>query len=361
MKRVLVIAGGGTGGHLFPGIALAEEFTDRRDGWDVIFVGPEKRLEERILPKLGFEFATIPSAPLKGRGWWDRTVGIGTLVRGVLISLWLLHRISPQLVVGLGGYSSGPVLLAAYLLGIKRVIQEQNVYPGLANRAASRLSQLVFLSWGQGATYFPTEKTRVTGNPVRKAVLAGRAQQRAGQGFTLFVLGGSQGSTAINRAMVGALNNLAEIKGDLIIIHQTGERDYAWVKAAYEHREFRAFTYAFIDDMAPHYREAHLVVCRAGATTLAELCAWGRAAILIPYSYASDDHQRKNAQVLVDSGAATMIPEAKLTEERLAREIITLYSERSALEMMEKKAFGLGRPDAAALIVDECYRLMGLN
>jgi len=361
MTGKVVIAGGGTGGHLFPGIALAEEFTRRKEGWEIIFIGTGRGLEKRILPQRGFELITIPAAPLKGRSWWGKAAGLSTLLLGVWWSVALLRRISPCLVIGLGGYSAGAVIFAAYLLGIKRVIQEQNVHPGFTNRMASRFSQRVFLSWAEGARFFPSAKVRVTGNPLRRGVLEGRGKKRQGKGFTLLILGGSQGATAINRAMIEALPALEEIKKDLSIIHQTGEGDYGWVKGEYEKTDFQASVHPFIDEMAPCYREANLAICRAGAATITELCAWGRASIMIPYPYAADDHQRKNAQVLVRQGAGRMISDAELSGRRLSREILLLYHDRKALQEMEKGAAALGLPDAAARIVDECYRLLGMN
>jgi UDP-N-acetylglucosamine--N-acetylmuramyl-(pentapeptide) pyrophosphoryl-undecaprenol N-acetylglucosamine transferase len=253
------------------------------------------------------------------------------------------------------------VILAASLLKIKRVIQEQNVYPGLTNRMAARFAQRVFLSWTEGTRFFPPQKVRVTGNPLRRGILAGRDSKRAGKPFTLLILGGSQGAATINRGMIEAVASLEEIAKDLRIIHQTGEGDYRWVKENYEGKKLEVSVHPFIDEMAPCYREAHLVICRAGATTITELCAWGRASILIPYPYAADDHQRKNAQVLVNHGAGRMILDADLSGKRLAEEILPLYHGRKALEEMETGAASLGRPDAAARIVDECYQLLGLN
>ena len=362
MTRKVVIAGGGTGGHLFPGIAIAEGFIERKEGWKVIFIGTGKGLEKRILPQWGFELMTVPALPLKGRTWWGKAMGLFALFVGVWWSIALLRRISPRLVIGLGGYAAGSVLIAAYLLRIKRVIQEQNVYPGLTNRMAAKFSQRVFLSWPmEGIRFFPPEKVRVTGNPLRRGVLAGMGKKREGKGFTLLILGGSQGAVTINRAVITALPALVEIKKDLKIIHQTGEGDYRWVKGEYKKQGFGASVQPFIDEIAPCYREAHLVVCRAGATTITELCAWGRASVLIPYPYAADDHQHKNAQILVKHGAGRMILENELSGKRLAQEILTLYHSRRTLQEMEAGATSLARPDAAGQIVDECYQLLGLN
>jgi UDP-N-acetylglucosamine--N-acetylmuramyl-(pentapeptide) pyrophosphoryl-undecaprenol N-acetylglucosamine transferase len=360
MTGTIVIAGGGTGGHLFPGIAVAEEFTRRKETWKVIFIGTGKGLEKRLLSRWGFELIAIPSAPLKGKKWWGKVAGIFTLVRGVRWSIVLLRRISPLLVIGLGGYSAGAVVFAAYLLGIKRVIQEQNVHPGFTNRVASRFSQRIFVSWKEGTRFFPAGKVKVTGNPLRREVLRGREKKRGGKRFTLLVLGGSQGAATINRAMIQALPALEEIKKDVRIVHQTGDADYPWTKEEYKRKGFPASVHPFIDEMAACYQEAHLAICRAGAATITELCAWGRASILIPYPFAADDHQRKNAQVIVQHGAAMMIPDHELSGKRLAQEILLLYHNRGTLEEMEKQAARLGLPDAAARVVDECYRLLGM-
>ena len=361
MTGKVVIAGGGTGGHLFPGIAVAEEFTRRKEGWEVIFIGTGKELERRILSRWGFKLMTIPAAPLKGKSGWRKIAAIATLVQGIGRSIVLLRRVSPRLVIGLGGYSAGAVVLAAYFLRIRRVIQEQNVQPGFTNRMAARFAQRVFLSWATGAQFSPAEKVRVTGNPLRQEVLQGRGKERKGKGFTLFILGGSQGATAINKGMREALPLLHEIKKELHVIHQTGAEDAAWVKQGYKEYGFQASVYPFIDDMARCYHEAHLAICRAGAATITELCAWGRASILIPYPYAADDHQKKNAEFIVQRGAGKMLPQEELSGKRLAQEILALYHDQRVLQELEQKAAALGTPDAAARIVDECYRLLGMG
>jgi UDP-N-acetylglucosamine--N-acetylmuramyl-(pentapeptide) pyrophosphoryl-undecaprenol N-acetylglucosamine transferase len=355
------MAGGGTGGHLFPGIALAEEFVSRDSECRIVFVGSEKRMEARILPKRGFELYTIPAAPLKGVNLRSQVFGLVTFIRGFVASVFLLVKRSPALVVGLGGYSSGPVLVAAYLLRITSVILEQNVVPGFTNRIASHLCRLAFVSWHETIEHFPSAKVRLTGNPLRKEILSGQGRKRSEGTFTLLVLGGSQGATAINRAMVDAVEHLDAIRHNIYVVHQTGEVDSQWVKQAYADKGIQAAVHCFIDDMSGSYRSANLVVCRAGATTLTELCALGRTAIIIPYPYASDDHQRRNARVLVNAGAARMIAERDLTGKRVAREITGLYGNRERLKHMERAASTLARPEAAASVVSHCYQLMGLQ
>jgi UDP-N-acetylglucosamine--N-acetylmuramyl-(pentapeptide) pyrophosphoryl-undecaprenol N-acetylglucosamine transferase len=361
MRGKVVIAGGGTGGHLFPGIAVAEEFTRRKEGWEVMFIGTGNELERRILSHWEFKLITIPAAPLKGKSGWSRIAAIAILMQGIGQSIVFLRRVSPLLVIGLGGYSAGAVVLAAYLLRIKRVIQEQNVQPGFTNRMAARFAQRVFLPWQIGAQFFPAEKVRVTGNPLRQEVLKGKEKKRGNKKFTLLILGGSQGAAAINKGMREALPLLHEIKKELHIIHQTGAEDAAWVQQGYEEYGFHASVYPFIDDMAPCYHVAHLAICRAGAATITELCAWGRASLLIPYPYAADDHQKKNAEFIVQRGAGRMISQKELSGERLAQEILALYHDQRGLHGLEQKAAALGKPDAAARIVDDCYRLLGIE
>ena len=359
MKDLIVMAGGGTGGHLFPGIALAEEFIRRDNRWTVVFVGTKGRLDSTLLPKWGFTLVTIPAAPLRVRGWTRQMRGMVALIRGFFTSIGVLRRLSPCMVIGLGGYASGPVLLAAWWLGVTRVIQEQNVHLGFTNRAAARFSHRVFLSWPEATTSFPAGL--LTGNPVRRSVMNGLGMTRRDDGFCIVVLGGSQGAHAINRAVVDALPRFSEIGSGLRIVHQTGMSDYEWVRQAYREQDVPAEVHSFIDDMASVYRNAHLIVCRAGATTLSEICVWGRAAVMIPYPFASDNHQLKNAETIVDAGAGTMILEPNLTGESLAREVILLANHRASLAQMEQRASSLGRPDAAPAIVDECYQVMGLN
>jgi len=359
VKELIVMAGGGTGGHLFPGIALAEEFVQRDDRWTIVFIGTRGRLDSTILPKWGFTLVTIPAAPLRVKGLTRQMMGIITLFRGVFTSIRLLRRLAPRLVIGLGGYASGPVLLAAWLLRVTRVIQEQNVYPGFTNRVAARFSQRVFLSWPEGSKSFPAG--RLTGNPVRRSVMEGLGTSRSDDPFCIVVLGGSQGAHAINQAVIDALPHFSNIGPTLRIIHQTGEQDFEWVNHAYRDHTISAEVYPFIDDMAPVYRDAHLIVCRAGATTLSEICAWGRAAVMVPYPFASDDHQRKNAETIVNAGAGIMILEQDVTGDSLAREIMLLQGNRSSLTRMEEQASSLGRPEAARAIVDECYRLLEMN
>jgi UDP-N-acetylglucosamine--N-acetylmuramyl-(pentapeptide) pyrophosphoryl-undecaprenol N-acetylglucosamine transferase len=361
MRDKVVIAGGGTGGHLFPGIAVAEEFTHRKEGWEVIFVGTGKELERRILARWGFPLMTIPAAPLKGKSAGRKITAMATLIQGIGQSIMLLRRIAPRLVIGLGGYSAGAVVLAAYLMRIKRVIQEQNVQPGFTNRMAARFAQRVFLSWTQGVPWLPAEKVRVTGNPLRREVLTGKEKKRGAKKFTLLILGGSQGATAVNKGMKEALPFLHDVKKELRIIHQTGVEDTAWVKQGYAENGLEAQVYPFIDDMAPCYHDAHLAICRAGAATITELCAWGRASLLIPYPHAADDHQRKNAEFIMQRGAGRMIPQEELSGKRLAQEILALYHDHGVLHGMEQKAAALGTPDAAARVVDECYHLLSMK
>ena len=352
----VIITGGGTGGHLFPALALADEFRER--GWEVLFVGSGKEWERKIISARSLPYMGLPAAPIKGRGGMELLRGIMTLGVASFKALGVLRSQSPSLVLGVGGYSSGAMILASALRGIPRVIQEQNVIPGLANRLAARFAQRVFCSFEETRNFFPEGKVSVTGNPIRREVLSSFERSSRGERFTLLVLGGSQGARAINEAMTDALPFFGEMKGIIRVIHQTGEMDRDWVEERYRREGVEATVLSFIEDIGKYYAKAHLVVSRAGASTVAELCALGRAAVLIPYPFAADDHQRRNAELLQRHGAAVLIDERVLGGELLAGEIKRLWLDRSSLQQMERRALALGRRDAASRVVEECLHLV---
>lgn len=356
--RVL-IAGGGTGGHLFPGIALAEEVTTRNAKNRVAFVGTERGLEARVVPQAGFPLELISARGLKG-------VGAGRLLRGLValpvsfFQSWsILRRQRPDVVVGVGGYASGPVVLAAWLQRIPTVVQEQNALPGLTNKVLGKLVRVVFIAFEEARRFFPARKVQLIGNPIRRKLMDNylRSSVRH-EGFTLLVFGGSQGAKGINDRMIAALDHLDDLKGSLRILHQTGKRDVEAVRAAYQAKGFNAEVVEFIDDMSGAYARADLVVCRAGATTLAELTVCKKASLLIPFPHAADNHQEVNAQAMVQSGAALMFREAELTGEALAARIRELHDHPDRLRKMEKAAALLGRPEAAKEMADVCVQLM---
>ncbi|MBE2252667.1 MAG: undecaprenyldiphospho-muramoylpentapeptide beta-N-acetylglucosaminyltransferase [Myxococcus sp.] len=355
--RVL-IAGGGTGGHLFPGIALAEEIVTRHPKNDVIFVGTTRGLEARVVPQNGFVFEAITSRGLKGMGALKLLLGLATLPWSFIEALRLVRKYRPDVTIGVGGYSSGPVVMAAWLLGVPTAIQEQNALPGLTNRILGRFVKSVFLSFDETVRFFARGKTHVLGNPIRRALLDNFLKPSiAHDKFTVLIFGGSLGARGLNARVVDALTHLTAEKDSLRLVHQTGKADLETVKQGYEGKGFDADVREFIDDMSAAYLGSDLVVCRAGATTIAELTTCKKASILVPFPFATDDHQAVNAKALVDAGAALMFREGELTGQKLAAAIVELKHDRARLTKMEKAAGTLGRPEASREIADVLQQL----
>jgi UDP-N-acetylglucosamine--N-acetylmuramyl-(pentapeptide) pyrophosphoryl-undecaprenol N-acetylglucosamine transferase len=355
----MVVAGGGTGGHLFPGIAIAEEFLRRDASHRVLFIGTERGVEKRILPPLGYPLQTLSVEGIKGRGILRSLTAFAKLPGGLAASFRILREFSPAIVVGVGGYASGPAVLAARLMGIPTAIAEQNAFPGLTNRILGRVADRVFLTFAGSQRWFPEEKTRVTGNPIRTAFLARETRKMKEEGvFTVLIFGGSQGAHAINRIVTEALDDLMPLKGRLRFIHQAGAKDSGWLATAYRERGFQANVLPFIVDMAAAYRAADLLICRAGATSIAEITAAGKAAILIPFPFAVNDHQTQNAEVLARAGAAEMVAERNLNGTQLAGMIERYTRDPAAVRKMETAAAALGNRRAAEAIVDACLALV---
>lgn len=354
-----VIAGGGTGGHLFPGIAIAEAFLEREEGNEVLFLGTERGIEARVLADGRFPLRTIRAMPLHGRPMVDKARALWAIPRSIGEAMKLLREYRPNLVLGVGGYASGPGILAAALLGVKRAIHEQNVIPGMTNRVLKRFSQRIFISFEETRPYFPAERTVLTGNPIRKGILRRAHLRERGDRFTILIFGGSAGAHRINMAMMEALPWLREMRSVWRFIHQTGRQDQDVVSKAYREGGFEAEVIPFIDRMELYYPKADLVICRSGASTVAELAACGKAAILIPYPYAAHHHQLINAQKLADRGAARMILDEDLKGHLLSEAIRDLYLHPGEREKMEKAIRTVARPKAAEEIVDQCYALAG--
>ncbi|MFT3706639.1 MAG: undecaprenyldiphospho-muramoylpentapeptide beta-N-acetylglucosaminyltransferase [Archangium sp.] len=355
--RVL-IAGGGTGGHLFPGIALAEEVVTRHPKNDAIFVGTDRGLEARVVPQNGFVFEAIKSRGLKGMGPVKLLLGLLTLPLSFFAAIGLLRKYKPDVVVGVGGYSSGPVVLMAWLLRIPTAIQEQNALPGLTNKVLGRFASAIFLSFEAAIPFFSYSRAHVLGNPIRRGLLENFLRSKVKhEKFTLLIFGGSLGARGINTRVIDALPHLKDLKDQLSIVHQAGKNDLETVKKGYADADFPADVREFIDDMAGAYLGADLVLCRAGATTLAELTVCKKASVLVPFPHATDDHQAVNAKALVDAGAAVMFREAELTGEKLAATIRELMNDAPRREKMEKAAGNLGRPEAAREIADVLQQL----
>lgn len=357
----LIVAGGGTGGHLFPGIAVAEEFLTRAPDNQVLFVGSERGIEARTIPRLGYQLELISAAGIRGKGNLAKLKGAAMLLYGYAQSRRLLQKFQPDLVLGVGGYASLPMVLAAKGMGIPRYIHEQNALPGMSNKVLARVANRVFISLEESARFFPRDSTLLTGNPLRKQILETLTQQERQPhdetGCNLFIFGGSQGAHSLNVALPQAVARLhADVRNRLKITHQTGESDFEEVNAAYKAIGFTATVRPFIDDMASEYQKADLIICRAGATTIAEVTAMGKACLFVPFPYATDDHQRKNAEALLKKGACEMLLEREMTGDGLSRAITRLTNSPTELEQIGKHAAELARLDAARIIVDEMLR-----
>ncbi|MEP6568467.1 MAG: undecaprenyldiphospho-muramoylpentapeptide beta-N-acetylglucosaminyltransferase [Acidobacteriota bacterium] len=349
--RVL-IAAGGTGGHIYPGVAIAKEILRRSPGSEVRFVGTARGLENKLVPQAGFELSLIDSAGLKNVGLVARARGLLVLPKSFLEARVLIKAFRPDVVVGAGGYVSGPVLLTAAMLKLPTLVMESNALPGWTNRVLARFVDKAAVSFDAALPYF-RGKAVVTGNPVRREFFEiGARQPQPGQ-FSILVFGGSQGARAINEAMIAALPLLEIVKDALRITHQTGEADFATVSSGYDEAGWgeRAVVRNYIDNMVDAFAAVDLVICRAGATTTAELIAAGKASVMIPFPLAADDHQRRNAEALELAGAGRMILQRDLSGERLAAEITTLAREPERITTMEQAARKLARRDAAAAVV----------
>jgi len=354
----IVIAGGGTGGHLYPGVAVARELVRRVPDARVTFVGTARGLETTVVPREGFELDVIRSAGLKGKSLWARARGLALVPVSAFDAWRVLSRRRPVAVLGVGGYSSGPVVLIATLRGLVTLVLEQNVVPGLTNRLLARWIGSAAVTYDDSLPYF-RGKGIVTGNPVRPEFVG--VTPDAGGGARVLVVGGSQGAQALNRAMVAAASQLAADRHHLEIVHQTGARDLAAVRDGYLKAGVSARVEAFLDPLADEMAAASLVVCRAGATTLAELAAMGRAAVLVPFPAATDDHQRRNARTLNAAGAAAVIEEADLTGQRLAEQLGSLLDDTDGRSAMAQAMSRQARPDAAERIVDHLLAEVGVH
>jgi UDP-N-acetylglucosamine--N-acetylmuramyl-(pentapeptide) pyrophosphoryl-undecaprenol N-acetylglucosamine transferase len=354
----VIIAGGGTGGHLYPGIAVARELRARVPDAVVTFVGTAAGIEAKVIPREGFALAVIRSAGLKGKAVMERLRGAALLPLSALDAAQVLSRTRPSVVIGVGGYSPGPVVALAALRGIPTLLLEQNAVPGLTNRLLARLVKAAAVTYEDSLGYF-VGRGFVAGNPVRQEVFQEAYDERSSPpgAARVLVFGGSQGAHAINMAMVEAAPRLAAAAPGVAITHQTGERDLEMVRDGYRRAGLEARVEPFLFAMDREMKAADLVVCRAGATTLAELTAAGRPSILVPLPTATDDHQRKNALVLVRRGAARLLEQHEMTGERIAADILGLAADKQARAAMTAAARQLARPDAARMIVDRVLEL----
>jgi UDP-N-acetylglucosamine--N-acetylmuramyl-(pentapeptide) pyrophosphoryl-undecaprenol N-acetylglucosamine transferase len=355
--RVL-IAGGGTGGHLFPGLAIADEFKRRDEKTEVIFVGTEHGIEARVVPREGYPIRFLRAEGLVGVSVMKKIRALSKMFSGVVDSHRIIKTLSPDIVIGVGGYASGATMLTACFKSIPTMILEQNSIPGLTNKILGRFVRGICLTYQESISFFPKAKTYLTGNPVRMQVLKGSIESAyrlfslEKSLFTVFIFGGSAGARRINMAMIEALNYLHDLRGKIQFLHQTGTKDYEHVREAYRKTGFKGTIAPFIYQMGEAYAAADIVVSRAGATTLAELTALGKPALLIPYPYAAGQHQELNARKLLEMGAAKMILNRELKGEPLAESIRELFKNETMRREMQRISRSVGRPDACAKVVD---------
>lgn len=333
-----------------PGIAVARELVRRHPEIRLLFVGAERGIEKRVVPAEGFELVTLRIGGFKRMGWRHQLANALGMALALGRALFVLMRFRPDVVVGLGGYASVPVMAAATVCRVPRLVMEQNVLPGLANRLAGRFATRIAVPDPSALPHFGSRAV-VTGNPVRpefKSIVA----KDVGARLQVLVTGGSQGAEAINRAVIRALPYLNDLSSQLRFVHQTGSRQEEEVRAAYIREGFEADVRSFFPQMGRQYAEADLIVCRAGATTVAEVRAAGKAAVFIPFEFAADDHQRRNAQAMVEQGAARMIEPSDLSGGRLAEEVRSLVRDRSQLSELGRRARAMAVLDAESRIAD---------
>jgi UDP-N-acetylglucosamine--N-acetylmuramyl-(pentapeptide) pyrophosphoryl-undecaprenol N-acetylglucosamine transferase len=358
----VVIAGGGTGGHLFPGIAVARALKARRPDAEVSFAGTTHGLEASVVPREGFPLDVIRSAGLKGKSPIALARGLALLPRSAMDAWRVVGRRRPHLVIGLGGYSAGPIVIAAAIRRVPTLLMEQNAVPGLTNRLLARVVRAAAVTYESTLSYFGA-KGFVSGNPVRPEFFAAGADGRVNhatppRAAKVLIFGGSQGAHAINVAMVEAAPDLAAAALSVDLTHQTGVRDLDVVRDAYRRAGLGARVEPFLYEMHREMSAADLLVCRAGATTLAEIAAAGRAAILIPLPTATDDHQRRNAEVLARGGAAEVVDQHDLSGRLLADRILALAGDAVRRGRMAAAVRRLARPDAAHVIVERALELV---
>ncbi len=353
----IILCGGGTGGHLFPGIAIALAIRKRIPESTILFVGTRRGLEERVLPRYGFEFQPIRSAGFKNLNISKKLKALLILPIGILEGFRLIRSFKPLVVIGLGGYSAFPLMIAAAVRRVHRTIQEQNVIPGLTNRILAPFAHRIFISFDLTARYFPAHKTLLTGNPIRDNLCVERRGLLTGNVRHLLVLGGSLGAHFINQLCIATLPPILQAHPEMHIHIQTGKADYWKVHKAFEKFDYRVKVSPFIEEMSSAYSQADLIIARAGATTLAEISACGIPAILIPFPYAANDHQTENARFFSSRGGALLLQEKEIEERGFTSLLNELLTHPEKLREMAKRMKALGRPDAADRIVSALFPL----
>lgn len=358
----VIIAGGGTGGHLFPGIAVGKALLKRYPETDILFVTAGRDIETRILEGNGFKHKSITVEGIKGRGMMRSSRALLKLPCSLFQCLAIIKKMSPDIILGVGGYSSGPVCISGRLMGIPVAIHEQNSYPGLTNRLLSRIVSRIFISFEDSMQYFPGGRIVFTGNPVRDEFIKQEDYpQDEKRPFTIFVTGGSQGAVAVNSVFIDALKILKQKKLDVDVIHHAGQVDYDRVVREYRINGINGEIFPFIDNMADAYGRSDIFIGRAGAGTIFELAAMGRPSILIPLPNSANRHQESNAMSLVNAGGAIMFLQDEMSGETMADQLIKLMNDRASLKRMGENARMVAKVDAAELIVDEMCKLVSSN
>jgi len=360
----VIIAGGGTGGHLFPGLAVAEEFKRRDASTEVVFVGTEHGLEARVVPREGYPIKFVRAEGLIGVSLSKKVKAVANMFFAALDSYKIIKTVNPDIIIGVGGYASGIIVLLSFFMSVPTMIMEQNSVPGFTNRHLGKFVDSICITYQESISSFPREKTFLTGNPVRMQIHKGSIESAyklfpLERGlFTVLIFGGSSGAGSINRAMADALSYLQDLKEHVQLLHQTGTADFECIRDAYRRSGFKGIVAPFIYQMGEAYAVSDIVVSRAGATTLAELTALGKPAVLVPYPYAAGNHQELNARKLLEMGAAKMILDSELTGEVLAGSIRELYSSEKLRLEMHRNSESVGRPEACGRVVDIAMSLL---
>ena len=353
----VIIAGGGTGGHIFPAISIADEIKNRSENNEILFVGTKNGLEKDIIPKNGYKIRFIHSKGIIGKGMFDKLRAISSIFFSIFSSFKIIRDFKPDVVVGVGGYVSGPTMISAYLSFIPTAICEQNYIPGFTNKVLSNFVKKIFVSFGDGKQFFPEKKVVVTGNPVRKNfdMKTYVNSDKNQSSLNIFVLGGSQGATKLNEVVPEAIKkiNLKKIN----VVHQAGKKDESAVAKKYSQLGITAQVYSFIENIQQIYRDSDLIISRAGASTISELAVIGKPSILIPFPYATHDHQLFNAKFMENNGASLVLEEKDLSADTLSQKIEKIITDNK-LQQMSEASKKLGKPDAAKHIVDELYLLV---
>lgn len=359
----MVITGGGTGGHVYPGVAVAHELRQQSPASSIVFIGTQTGLEAKIVPHEGFSLETIDVRGFNTRGVWRKCVALSKLPYAIFRSLRILRAVRPHVVFGTGGYVSVPVIFAASLLHLPTIILEPNSQPGLANKLLSKAADKIAICFRESADAFPRKRTVLTGNPIRQEfyLIGSTPPPDKGVKFNILIVGGSLGAHSINTAMLEALEHLSDYRDQLFFIHQTGDADFKAVRAEYARKRFRADVRQYLNDIPPLFAKAHLIVARSGASTVAEIAASHRMAILIPYPHHGDHHQERNALALKDAGIARVIFQRQLSGNVLAEAILhSLNHPEEFLQVWSQDRL-TNRKNAAARIVELCFELANIR